>query len=403
MLKGTSAEKPLNALRRSAQVLYVLSCVVDMAHQGLACTERDVYYRNTPLFPNGQRDVHVSIEHLCRWMNSVRPLHVPAASKGVDTPVGVRQRRYTREGLRIYASGKSILVGYISFDIPRGSTFSVFAAHPTQLTEGSVPQTQGDLAQTAVASTGTVVVDGTRQASGIIVDMAVGVRGCHFRGAGGPGSLPAAVVLVEKESTLRTLVEAEGVLGLGAPLSRCVFLCSKGYPCRASRALLRRLHCELPKLPIFVLVDGDPHGMRIALTFLGLFGEDAAARRRRRPLPQHQQGTCVSANFFSALLPARWIGVRPSALPHQTTGRAPLTSSDRRVLLHLMGRVVEALSFLENDEGDAGDVSLIRSSLTDLLREAEWMKEKSLKCALQAWPDGLSRLLCASPELGRLL
>ncbi|PWV06821.1 putative meiosis recombination protein SPO11 [Trypanosoma cruzi] len=43
-------------------------------HQGLTCTERDVYYQNTSLFRNGQRDVHTSIENLCRWMDSTHPL-----------------------------------------------------------------------------------------------------------------------------------------------------------------------------------------------------------------------------------------------------------------------------------------------------------------------------------------
>ncbi|RNF22904.1 meiosis recombination protein SPO11 [Trypanosoma conorhini] len=403
-----SAEGHLSVLRRSAQALYVLACVVDMVYQGLTCTERDVYYRNTLLFPNGQRDVHTSIEHLCRWMDSARPLPAHPAATGADYPVGAGQRGYTREGLHIYASGKSLLMGYISFDVPTAAAFPASAAHAMHLAERTVPQAQGDSKQPATPSMGTVEVNGMRHASGILLDMAVGMRGCHFRGAGGPGSSPAAVILLEKESTLRTLVEANGALGLGAPLSRCVFLCSKGYPCRASRALLRRLHRELPKLPIFVLVDGDPHGMRIALTFMGLFGEDAAARRRRRPLPPRQQAPpAPEKNFLSALLPARWIGVRPSALPHEATGRAPLTPSDRRVLLHLMARVVEAISHLGDDVGGAGrgaeDVSLIRGSLTDLLREAEWMTEKSLKCALQAWPDGPMRLLSASLALGRLV
>ncbi|EKF31569.1 meiotic recombination protein spo11, putative [Trypanosoma cruzi marinkellei] len=392
--KCTSTEKKLNALRRTAQVLYVLSCVMDMLYQGLTCTERDVYYQNTSLFRNGQRDVHTSIERLCRWMDSMHPLG------NTDDPETIGRRCYTREGLRIAASGKSILIGYISFDIPKSSSILPSASQTTQLTEGNVLQTQVFFEKTANHLTGTVEVNGMRHDSGILVNMAVGMRSCHFRGAEGVGSLPSALILVEKESTLRTLVVGKDALDLGAPLSRCFFLCSKGYPCRASRTLLHKLHRELPQLPIFVLVDGDPHGMRIALTFLGLFGGGASTRRRKQ-----QKRPFSSAEFISTLLPVRWIGVRPSALPHQATGRAPLTLLDRQVLLQMTARVVEALSLLEDEVGDATcseeEMNLIRGTLNDILREAEWMKEKSLKCALQAWPDGPLHLLMDSLELGR--
>ncbi|KAF8290834.1 meiotic recombination protein spo11 [Trypanosoma cruzi] len=392
--KCTFAEKKMNALRRTARVLYVLSCVVDMVNQGLTCTERDVYYQNTSLFRNGQRDVHTSIEKLCRWMDSTHPLG------NADDPESIGRRRYTREGLRIAASGKSILIGYISFDIPKRSPVLPSFSQTTQMTVGNVSQTQFCFEKTANHLTGTVEMNGMRHSSGILVNMAVGMRGCHFRGAEGVGSLPSAVILVEKESTLRTLVVAEGVFGLGAPLNRCSFLCSKGYPCQASRMLLHKLHRELPQLPILVLVDGDPHGMRIALTFLGLFGGSASTRRRKQ-----KKRPFASAEFISTLLPARWIGVRPSALPHQATGRAPLTPLDRQVLLQMMARVVEALSLLEDEVVDATcsgeEINIIRSTLNDILREAEWMKEKSLKCALQAWPDGPLHLLMDSLEPGR--
>ncbi|PWV06822.1 putative meiosis recombination protein SPO11 [Trypanosoma cruzi] len=162
------------------------------------------------------------------------------------------------------------------------------------MTLGNVSQTQFCFEKTSNYLTGTVEMNGMRHSSGILVNMAVGMRGCHFRGAEGVGSLPSAVILVEKESTLRTLVVAEGVLGLGAPLNRCSFLCSKGYPCRASRTLLHKLHCELPQLPILVLVDGDPHGMRIALTFLGLFGGVASTRRRK----QKKKAVCLGGIYF---------------------------------------------------------------------------------------------------------
>lgn len=395
--KKASAEEQINVLRREAQVLYVLSCVIGMVQNGLTCTERDMYYRNTLLFPNGQRDTHSSIERLCRWMDSVHPLTSPAVPRGTDGPGNAVCRYYTREGMHIGASGKSILIGYISFSIPKCSTMSFDAAHVTQHGLEDLLPSREPATRVAGSLANSVEVDAMRHTFGVLVNMAMGLHGCRFRGAGGAGTLPSALIIVEKESTLRTLVESEGVWGVGAPLARCVFLCSKGYPCRASRLLLQSLHRELPQLPIYALVDGDPHGMRIALTFMGIFGGDPSSRPRRR---QGGPQRCMQVEEFSALLPVRWIGVRPSSLPHDATGLAPLTLSDRRVLTQVMQWVVHTMSFVAGGAVDATrpaeDVEVIRHSLSDMLCEVEWMEKKLLKCALQAWPEGPLHLLSAS-------
>ncbi|VDK34452.1 unnamed protein product [Taenia asiatica] len=42
---------------------------------------------------------------------------------------------------------------------------------------------------------------------------------------------------------------------------------SKGYPDLATRSFLCKLHQKHPKLPMFALVDADPHGLGIYLTY----------------------------------------------------------------------------------------------------------------------------------------
>lgn len=48
--------------------------------------------------------------------------------------------------------------------------------------------------------------------------------------------------------------------------NRCIILSGKGYPDVATRSFLRLLKDKLG-LPIFALMDGDPHGLDILLTY----------------------------------------------------------------------------------------------------------------------------------------
>ncbi|KAH9588682.1 Spo11/DNA topoisomerase VI [Trypanosoma melophagium] len=393
-------EKKKEALRRDAQTFYVLSCVVDMVEKGLMCTERDVYYRNTLLFPNGQREVHNSIERLCRWMNCMYPLYFSSGLHGVNGVERKEQRPYTREGIRIGASGKSIITGYLSFDVPKCSDMTIYSPHSSTQNFGSSDVTEENL-QTVTISTNSstqfLEINAMRHTSGVLINTIVGLQGCRFRGAGGRNTLPSALVLVEKESTLRTLMEeTDGAFKSDGLLHRCAFVCSKGYPCRASRNFIRNLHRELPLLPIFLLVDGDPHGLRIALTFIGLFGNRCEPQRHTT---RKQQRMEVRADCVSVLIPARWVGVRPSALPHRATGRTPLKSSDHQVLSQVMQRINETLKMFEVHEGVSSgrekEMELLRYSLQSMLDEAGWMKKNSLKCTLQAWPNSPMDILGA--------
>ncbi|KAG8348059.1 putative Type IIB DNA topoisomerase [Trypanosoma vivax] len=336
------------ALRRDAQVFCVLSSVFGMIQQKLECTERDIYYRNTSLFPGGQHETRRSTERLCQWMGGAH------LSSSVES--STEKRCYVREDLHIGASGKSILTGNVSFDVPARS-----------------PGLRKPL-----------VVSANTDAYGILVDTAMGLRGCNFRDAVGSGGQLSAVVIVEKESTLRTLTVARAALDSDASVCRSVFLCSKGYPCRASRMLLRNLHHELPSIPIVALVDGDPHGIRIVLTFMGLLGGNF-----NHTLRWDENKCGASDTPITQLIPIHWAGAHPSTLPHKSVGRAPLTPHDEGVLTRTVQRIEEAQLSLRSGEGqysayEKADVDIILCSFRDMLREGTWMRKNSTKCSLQA-------------------
>jgi meiotic recombination protein SPO11 len=50
-------------------------------------------------------------------------------------------------------------------------------------------------------------------------------------------------------------------------MDSCILLTGKGYPCMATRNCLFRISLKYPKLSMMALVDGDPHGIQIFLTY----------------------------------------------------------------------------------------------------------------------------------------
>ncbi|CCA67136.1 related to Spo11-Coprinopsis cinerea [Serendipita indica DSM 11827] len=71
------------------------------------------------------------------------------------------------------------------------------------------------------------------------------------------------VLVVEKEAIFQTLCQAE-FTRINALRKPGIILTGKGYPDIASRQLLHKLSSGLPEtVPIFALVDADPHGIEI--------------------------------------------------------------------------------------------------------------------------------------------
>ncbi|KAI9360064.1 Spo11/DNA topoisomerase VI subunit A, partial [Zopfochytrium polystomum] len=116
------------------------------------------------------------------------------------------------------------------------------------------------------------------------------------------------VLVVEKEATFRSLVDA-GFCRRQPGGAYCVLVTGKGYPDVATRAAVRKL--EEMGLPVFALVDADPHGVDIWLCY--------------------KMGS-KSMVFDAANLATpsvRWVGLKPSDRAVPRNRLLPLTQRDK--------------------------------------------------------------------------
>ncbi|KPI88527.1 hypothetical protein ABL78_2339 [Leptomonas seymouri] len=373
-----------------AQAFFILDvvCSSDDAHEGplpiVVCTERDLYYRNPPLF-GSQRSTHASIERLCRWLDVGRawstlrrhrvdmnaamvqqvfckPRYVCAKLlsllKSIDkeATAAAAPLAYTRESLGITAAGKSTLAGALVMELrcpPERVDVSACGAAGLSLTYSLVTRL---------------------------------VR-CHRPSMSLPLASTSALVLIEKESTYHAVLQS-------AERSKDCwsrgfsFLCTKGYPCVAAQQWLRRVHSVWPSLELHVLVDGDPHGLCIALTAMGLFGSCARHAMEgpvAKILPFHFVGVCPSRVFVSgATNDARSSAcVSHSALP--ASEGVSLTRDDRQVLRRIKATLQRALDAETASFTGVADAvrRTVRCALQKMAHEAAWMERASLKCELQ--------------------
>jgi meiotic recombination protein SPO11 len=123
-----------------------------------------------------------------------------------------------------------------------------------------------------------------------------------------------AVLVVEKDAVFRTLAADARVV------RDTVLVTGKGYPDAATAELVVRLARDHPDLPVYALVDGDPHGVEILATYA--LGSAARAYDAARL-------ACPSI---------RWLGVRAADLPPHARGLLPLTPHDRTKVLQLLRR-----------------------------------------------------------------
>eukprot|EP00730_Choanoeca_flexa_P005518 TRINITY_DN11964_c0_g6_i1.p1 TRINITY_DN11964_c0_g6~~TRINITY_DN11964_c0_g6_i1.p1 ORF type:complete len:363 (+),score=53.07 TRINITY_DN11964_c0_g6_i1:519-1607(+) len=103
-------------------------------------------------------------------------------------------------------------------------------------------------------------------------------------------SAAQCILVVEKDTVYNQLFQ-DGLL-TRAP---CIMVTGKGYPCLSTRYLVAQLRQQLD-LPVYVLVDCDPHGIAIMLSY--------------------KHGTAASAHCNKALScpSATWLGPTPHDL-----------------------------------------------------------------------------------------
>ncbi|CCW66894.1 unnamed protein product [Phytomonas sp. Hart1] len=382
-----------NQLRIFARILCLINSILLLKNgvgaREVTCTERDLYYCNPPLFaPQGQGSVHRCLERLGVWMriaascmeksDGLPQPHQGAAYQFIFTTPQTALERiiatdghkqpYSREDLGVVATPKSILVGPLS----------MMLCYP-----------QGGAADSAPVQVGCHGIH-------LTAEMALYGRGYSV----GDGSREVALVFVEKESTLRTLLgEIQEPLPSpsdGGGQGGCVrrgrsyrMLCTKGYPCVASRLFVRRLNAEHPQLPLLALVDGDPHGLRILLTMLE-GSPTCRSLTRNSAGSRHRIASSSEADYTTGLLPLQWVGLRPSRMspPHLSNASLmPLSASDGIVLRQLERRISGHLA------GDRSIHPCARTTLSHMLEEVQWMWRTRLKGELQACTDGPLSLL----------
>lgn len=386
-------------------------------------------------------------EYGCSFLENMRCTHLVSA---LDAPVKRNTIHYCRERIGVIANGKSILVGYLAFEVEvdrplSGSRAAVLFptyANPSpssRVLSGLSNGTQGMLLTSDVVlrsthfrglslvddphpsvsvlfplRNGDTVQPSTKRRSHHAVSQ-VDAPLCSFA-ASIPKSFPTffssqhILVIVEKECVLRTLLDTDHALlpscssafrsetnssyphsvvsgsfsvssfplPLAAPDRRFIFLCTRGYPCVASRLFLRRLHAAWPSLPLVALTDGDPHGIAIVLSLMGLLCTPTSeaplsASFFRHPRPTAEEilscaslpssakrhvpatdGDVPFAFHVEHLLPLCWVGVMPSQRMREHHGKhtssfrgaasysasqpsefIPITPSDTKVLSRL--------------------------------------------------------------------
>ncbi|XP_062134062.1 meiotic recombination protein W68 [Drosophila sulfurigaster albostrigata] len=134
------------------------------------------------------------------------------------------------------------------------------------------------------------------------------------------------VLIVEKESVFESLLSQQAFSTFGL---RFILLTGKGYPDCSTRRIVHRLSVEC-QLPAYILVDADPFGIEIMLTY--------------------QRGS--QAMFFSSYSLAtpllRWIGLHPSEMQSVSNAAASLTQFDNKKIVDLLAR--NNLSFAVRQE-----------------------------------------------------
>ncbi|XP_026469329.1 meiotic recombination protein SPO11-like [Ctenocephalides felis] len=123
------------------------------------------------------------------------------------------------------------------------------------------------------------------------------------------------VLVIEKDATFQKLLNDEAPRKLGP----CILITGKGFPDVSTRVMVKRL-CKDLQIPIYALVDADPHGIEIMCTYR--FGSLAMS---------HQSD-------YLAVPSIRWLGVQPSDVETLAVPMLPITVDDLSKLRTLRSR-----------------------------------------------------------------
>ncbi|XP_022203440.2 meiotic recombination protein SPO11 isoform X2 [Nilaparvata lugens] len=117
------------------------------------------------------------------------------------------------------------------------------------------------------------------------------------------------ILVVEKETVFRKLLDED----ISQKLGPCILITGRGFPDLNTRHMLRVLWKKL-EIPVFALVDCDPHGIEIMLVYR--FGS----------LSQSQFGEILAVPSM------KWLGVQPRDVIDLHIPSIPLTIEEKRNL-----------------------------------------------------------------------
>lgn len=232
---------------------YARAVDADLLHSEMSrCTERDLYYMHPRVYPS-QVHLRNTIRALCDAMNDGRGGRMVLPQQEEYSPPRYCSREtWARSSLGIDATAKSLLVG-ASVSIVLRRRVDVDGA--TSFSEASTVVDLGRLGPSGLAI-GAAFVEAV--SSILLAPCRASPGGCTTSPINAQCPL---LLVVEKESTLRHLLTVDR---LWERVPHWIFVCTKGFPCYASRSFLRlftRLH---PTIPVCVLCDGDVFGVHIA-------------------------------------------------------------------------------------------------------------------------------------------
>ncbi|KAI8944118.1 Spo11/DNA topoisomerase VI subunit A [Xylaria longipes] len=198
------------------------------------------------------------------------------------------------------------------------------------------------------------------------------------------------LLVIEKEATFRGLVASR--FHETATVGPGVLITAKGYPDLSTRQFLHKLHTASPTLPMYGLVDFDPDGVKIMLTYkhgsrslqheenatlsqllwIGLRSNDALGHHQRRPQSANTNQMCNFSRIPNPQFAAFHSGTSPCGAGDFSPVEVmlPLKATDRRLAVQILSTTV-------------GRDHQLTESL-DLTRELQVMLLLNTKAEIQA-------------------
>nr|CAI5856108.1 unnamed protein product [Callosobruchus analis] len=169
------------------------------------------------------------------------------------------------------------------------------------------------------------------------------------------------ILVVEKEAIFQKLLEEDVPNKLTRPF---IMITGKGFPDLNTQLFLRKLWIIM-SIPVFILVDADPHGINIMLNYR--FGSVANAH----------------VSHHLAVPKAKWLGVLPSEITMFNVKKEAMTTNEQKMVDKLLNTpymkdnpgIVEELKILQKNNLKAGIEGLIK---TDVFLSQVYLPHKFL-------------------------